>query len=63
MDKEQEWSTLMEAFPKFIFHSIPYGISNMVEMEQQMAMWEQGVKPRGLLSPFVPHQHPGGSQL
>eukprot|EP00972_Heterocapsa_arctica_P096896 14295259-Heterocapsa_arctica.AAC.1 len=44
MDKELEWSILMEAFPKLILHSIPYGISTVVEMEQRMAMWEQGVR-------------------
>eukprot|EP00972_Heterocapsa_arctica_P104740 15436361-Heterocapsa_arctica.AAC.1 len=44
MDGESVWSALLEALPTLILHSIPYGISNLVEIEQRMASWEQRLR-------------------
>eukprot|EP00972_Heterocapsa_arctica_P066979 9884886-Heterocapsa_arctica.AAC.1 len=37
------WGILLESYPKLILHSIPYGISAIVELEQRLALWEQGI--------------------
>ena len=40
LDDDLTWAALCEAFSALVLHGVPYGVSNVVELEQRMAMWE-----------------------
>ena len=42
LEGDRAWAVLAEAFPTLVLHGIPYGISNVVELEQRLAAWEAG---------------------